>query len=147
MSELNELLYKNTISPWITAFANPLSAEMPKWLHPIHTGHTMFSEKFNPWMLPVEMLAPFLVKARMPADESNQCVAIEGEAGASISRMLDSYRQIRDGASEQLFFTLYGSGLTGSVPLPLQSKTGRESLCNDSPKIETGLFPSKKCCC
>ncbi|MDO8249593.1 MAG: DUF3141 domain-containing protein [Rhodoferax sp.] len=108
MSEWNELLYKNTISPWITAFANPLSAEMLKWLHPMRISQTMFSEKFNPWMLPVKMLAPFIAKTRMPADESNQFVAMEGEASASISKTLDSYRQIRDSASEQLFFMLYG---------------------------------------
>lgn len=52
MSELNELLYKNTISPWITAFANSLSAEILKRLPPIRTGNTMFSEKFDPWMGP-----------------------------------------------------------------------------------------------
>lgn len=109
MSESNELLYKNTISPWITAFANPLSAEMLKWLHPMRTSHTMFSEKLNPWMLPVKMLMPFIGNARMPADEANWFVAMEGEASASISKTLDSYRQIRDSVSEQLFSMLYGT--------------------------------------
>jgi hypothetical protein len=147
MSEWNELLYKNMISPWITAFANPLSAEMLKWLHPMRTGHMMFSDKLNPWMVPVKMLAPFLVNARMPVDEANQFVAIEGEAGASISRMLDSYRQIRDSASELLFSTLYGSGLTGSEPLPSPSKTESASCCGESGKTDRGLIPSAKCCC
>ncbi|MEO8119754.1 MAG: DUF3141 domain-containing protein [Rhodoferax sp.] len=109
MSEWNELLYKNTISPWITAFANPLGAEMLKWLHPMRTSHTMFSEKLNPWMQPVKMLMPFVANARLPADEANRFVAMEAEASASISRTLDSYRKIRDSASEQLFSTLYGT--------------------------------------
>ena len=108
MSEWNEQLYKNTISPWITAFANPLSAEMLKWMHPMRISHTMFSEKFNPWMLPMKMFAPFIAKVRMPADQSNQFVAMEGEASASISKTLDSYRKNRDAASEKLFSTLYG---------------------------------------
>lgn len=108
MSEWNELLYKNTISPWITAFSNPLSAEMLKWLHPMRTSQTMFSEKLNPWMQSVKMLTPFVANARLPADEANQFVAMEVEASASISGTLDSYRQIRDSVSEQLFFTLYG---------------------------------------
>jgi hypothetical protein len=108
VSEWNELLYKNTISPWITAFADPLSAEMLKWLHPMRTGNTIFSEKLNPWMLPMKMLAPFIAKARMPADENNPFVEMEGDVSASISKALDHYRKIRDGASEQLFSMLYG---------------------------------------
>lgn len=109
VSEWNELLYKNTVSPWITAFANPLSAEILKWMHPMRTSQTMFSEKLNPWMLPMKMLAPFIAKARMPADEINPFVAMEGDISASISKMLDSYRKIRDSASEQLFSTMYGT--------------------------------------
>jgi hypothetical protein len=147
MSEWNELLYKSTISPWITAFANPLSAEMLKWQHPMRIRHTMFSEKFNPWMLPVKMLAPFIANARMPASEANQFVAIEGEAGASISKMLDSYRQIRDHSSEQLFSTLYGIGLTGLVPVALQGETEMKSHCSDSRIAEPSSLPMTKCCC
>ncbi len=115
VSEWNELLYKNTISPWITAFANPLSAEMLKWLHPMRISQTMFSEKLNPWMLPLKMLAPFVAKTRMPADEANPFVAMEGEVSVSISKTLDSYRNIRDSASEQLFSMLYGTARTGTV--------------------------------
>ena len=83
---------------------------MLKWLHPMRTRHTMFSEKLNPWMLPVKLLAPFLANARMPAGEANPFAAMEGEASVSISRALDGYRQIRDTASEQLFCMLYGIG-------------------------------------
>jgi hypothetical protein len=147
MSEWNELLYKSTISPWITAFANPLSAEMLKWQHPMRIRQTMFSEKFNPWMLPVKMLAPFLTNARMPADEFNQFVTMEGEAGASISRMLDSYRQLRDYSSEQLFSTLYGIGLTGLVPVASQGETEMKSHCSDSRIAEPSSLPMTKCCC
>lgn len=109
MSEWNEFLYKNTISPWITAFANPISAEMLKWLHPMRISHKIFSEKLNPWMLPVKTLAPIVGHTRLPVDESNQFVAIERAASASISHALESYRKARDTAGEQLFSTLYGS--------------------------------------
>ncbi|MEC4718087.1 DUF3141 domain-containing protein [Noviherbaspirillum sp. CPCC 100848] len=108
VSEWNELLYKTTISPWITAFANPWSAEILKRLHPMRIGTKMFSEKLNPWMWPLKMFAPFIAIVRLPVDETNEFVAMEGEAGASISRTLDSYRKSRDSASEQLFSTLYG---------------------------------------
>lgn len=48
-------------------------------------------------------------RTRLPADESNQFVAIERAAGASISQALEIYREARDRASEQLFSALYGS--------------------------------------
>lgn len=37
LSEWNETLYRSFVSPWITAFANPLGAEMQKWLHPMRS--------------------------------------------------------------------------------------------------------------
>lgn len=108
VSEWNELLYSNMISPWITAFANPLSTETLKWLHPMRMGNVMFSEKLNPWMLPVKALAPFVANARLPDDETNRFVAMETEVSASISRTLDSYRKTRDSVNEQIFSMLYG---------------------------------------
>lgn len=107
-SEWNELLYKNMVSPWITAWANPLSAEMLKWLHPMRMRNVMFSEKLNAWMLPVKMFAPLIAKTRLPADERNPFAVREAQASTAISRMLDSYRKIRDDTSEQLFSLLYG---------------------------------------
>ncbi|GAB3551934.1 DUF3141 domain-containing protein [Noviherbaspirillum agri] len=108
VSEWNELLYKNTLSPWVTAFANPLSAELLKWLHPMRSGHIAFSEKLNPWMLSVKMLTPLILSTRMSADDANQFAAMEREASAAISKSLDSYRLIRDSLSEKIFATIYG---------------------------------------
>ncbi len=76
---------------------------MLKRLHPMRIGNMMFSEKLNPWMWPLKMFAPFIANARLPADGTNQFVVMEGDAGASITRTLDSYRKARDSASEQLF--------------------------------------------
>lgn len=109
LSEWNELLYKNTLSPWMTTCANPLSTELLKWLHPMRASNAMFSEKLNPWMLPLKMLAPSITKARLPVDEANPLVAMEGDVSASISKALDRYRQMRDSASEQAFAMLYGA--------------------------------------
>ena len=108
VSEGNELLYKNTLSPWITAFSNPWSAEVMKWLHPMRSSAVMFSEKLNPWMLPLKLLAPFLTEARMPVTSDNQFVGLESFASEQISKSLESYRLARDSASERMFSTLYG---------------------------------------
>lgn len=109
VSEWNELFYKTAISPWVTAFANPLSAEMLKWLHPMRTTRAVFSEKLNPWMLPVAALAPAVGNARTAVHDSNKFVELERASSALISQVLDSYRQIRDTASEELFKAIYGT--------------------------------------
>ena len=96
---------RNAGSPLL---ANLMSAEILKWLHPMRSSRTLFAEKLNPWMLPLKMLAPLVAKARMQADDTNQFVAIETQASASISKALDNYRKTRDTASERLFSMLYG---------------------------------------
>src|SRR5262249_38616198 len=49
LSEWNESLYAAFVSPWIRAFANPISALAAKWGHPMRVSRYLFSEKFNPW--------------------------------------------------------------------------------------------------
>ncbi|MFZ3285528.1 MAG: DUF3141 domain-containing protein, partial [Telluria sp.] len=96
VSEWNESLYKLAISPWISAFANPLSAQVLKWLHPMRLSRALFSEKLNPWMLPFAALAPAVRMARMPAPDTNQFVEMERAGSELISQALDGYRQVRD---------------------------------------------------
>ncbi len=130
VSEWNEMIYKNAISPWITAFANPLGAEMQKWLHPMRTSRLLFSEKFNPWMLPIAAWAPTARSARILADDTTPFVGIEHAASALVSHALDGYRQLRDTFNEQLFQAIYGNfGAPSSpaVPMPDATKVEAES--------------------
>ncbi|WP_420473672.1 DUF3141 domain-containing protein [Noviherbaspirillum sp. ST9] len=108
VSQWNELWYRLMISPWVTAVANPLSAEMLKWMHPMRTRVLMFSEKLNPAMQLVRLMAPLVEAARNTADEDNAFVTMEGRASDAISQSLDSYRRLRDAVSEQMFTIVYG---------------------------------------
>lgn len=108
VSEWNELVYQHTLSPWVTALSSPLTAEVLKWLHPMRSSALMFSEKFNPWMLPLKVFAPGLAQERMPAAQDNPFAAMEARTSQLISQSLDNYRIARDAASEQLFSLLYG---------------------------------------
>jgi hypothetical protein len=108
VSEWNEWLYRSTLSPWVVAFSNPWSAEVLKWLHPMRSSAVMFSEKLNPWMLPVKLMTPFLEKARLRVNQYNPFAALEADTCKLISQSLDSYRQARDNASERIFSLLYG---------------------------------------
>lgn len=108
LSEWNEALYRNFASPWMTLVANPLSAEMQKWLHPMRSTKVIFSGKLNPWMLPLAAWAAAVRPARAPVDGANCFRAIEQQGALVAERMLDGYRQLRDAWNEQLFHLLYG---------------------------------------
>lgn len=109
LSEWNESIYRTFVSPWITPFANPLAAGLQKWLHPMRSTKVVFSEKLNPWMLPVAIWANAIRAARWPLPEPNRVAELEGQASAIAEQMLDAYRHARDAWSEQLFALIYGN--------------------------------------
>jgi len=108
VSERNEQLYSTFVSPWVRAFANPVSAEWLKWLHPMRASRYLFSEKLNPWMAGVALLAPWVRAQRQRVAEDNPLLAGERAMSRQISSALDGYRAGRDGAAEALFKQLYG---------------------------------------
>jgi len=108
VSEWNEMIYQNTLSPWVTALSSALSAEVLKWLHPMRSSALMFSEKFNPWMMQLKVFVPLLAKERMPTSQDNPFAAMEARTSQLISQSLDNYRTARDAASERIFSLLYG---------------------------------------
>jgi hypothetical protein len=110
VSEWNETLYRNFVSPWIKPFANPFAAEVQKWLHPMRSTKLVFSEKFNPWMLPVAAWANAVRAQRTPLSEPDPLAELEEQASAIAGQILDSYRRTRDAWCEQLFALIYGNG-------------------------------------
>lgn len=109
VSEWNECLYKTFVSPWVTTFANPFSAETWKWMHPLRIGNAIFSEKLNPWMLPVATLAEVVGKSRAPVGDMSPFAEIESEVSVWTSQALHAYQKIRDAYSEELFKAMYGT--------------------------------------
>lgn len=118
VSQWNEMWYRQTLSPWVTAFANPFSAELLKWLHPMRTSRYLWSEKLNPWMLPIAAMAATIGKARLPADETNPYIGLERAASHTVSHLLDCYRQLRDMASEAVFQAIYDYPTKPEPPRP-----------------------------
>ena len=108
LSEWNEAAYKALVSPWVRATASPLTALLQKWLHPMRVSRYMFSERINPWMAPIAMLASHLKAEPSRSGLDNPWMQLEQLLSQSISKELDQYRQIRDAASERAFSVLYG---------------------------------------
>jgi hypothetical protein len=108
VSELNEALYRNLVSPWVQAAANPWIAESLRWLHPMRTSRYLFSETFNPWMRGVAILVDVVANNWMPVPQDHPLLKKEREFIDQVSKAMENARQARDGVSEQIFDQLYG---------------------------------------
>ena len=115
VSELNETLYRTFVSPWVQTLANPWTAEMLKWLHPMRTSRYLLSESFNPWMRGVAMLADTVSKGRQPLPKEHPLIEREREAFGEVSQGLEKAREARDAACEQTFGLIYGNPSGGSA--------------------------------
>jgi len=108
VSEFNESLYRNFISPWVRAAANPWSAELLKWAHPMRSSRYLFSEAFNPWMRGVAVLAEIVGKTRRPLPRDQPLIKREQEAIGKITETLEEIRETRDAVYEHMFRLAYG---------------------------------------
>lgn len=115
-SEFNESVYSAFASPWVRAAAStPMGADLNKWLHPMRMSRYAYSERINPWMAWVKVLAQAAKAARAPVSDDSPYLAAEKAASLSISQALESYRTTRDQACETLFAAMFGSEV-GTTP-------------------------------
>ncbi len=108
-SEFNHSLYRAFVSPWVRAAANPWSAELMKWMHPMRTSRHLLSEAFNPWMRGVAILADAIAENRSPLPEDHPLVEKERDLIGRVSRAIENATKARDGTCEQIFGLLYGT--------------------------------------
>lgn len=108
VSEANDALYGAFVSPWVRALTTPWSAAMLKWMHPMRTSRLVFSEKLNPWMVPVAALAGMVRAQRRPLDAKDPTIQNERALMAEVARLLTVARERRDEIYEEAFIALYG---------------------------------------
>ena len=109
LSQWNEQLYDAFVSPLVRMAANPWTAAMFEWLHPMRTSRYLLSEAFSPWMRGIAELAATVRKDRTPLPETNSYLAQEREAIARVAKALEEVRKYRDAGDEQAFALLYGA--------------------------------------
>ncbi len=107
-SEFNESIYKTFVSPWVQASANPWTAEMMKWMHPMRTSRYLFSEAFNPWMRGVAILADAVAETRTPLSGDHPLVEQERELIGQVSDAIETARTARDDTYQQIFHLFFG---------------------------------------
>jgi hypothetical protein len=113
LSEANERLYKTFISPFVQSFANPSTAALLEWLHPMRTSRYLFSEAFNPGMRGVAALARTIEQRRTPPAPDDAFIARERDAVEQAFKAVEDARKRRDAAEEQIFAFIYGAAGIG----------------------------------
>ena len=109
VSEFNLGLYRTFVAPWVQASANPWSAAMLKWLHPMRTSRYLLSEQFAPWMRIIAAMAPVIADNRHSAPADNPLLAAEQRVISEVSDGFKVFRERRDATQEETFAALYGS--------------------------------------
>jgi hypothetical protein len=109
ISEANERLYTTFVSPLVQGFANPWTAALLEWLHPMRTSRYLFSERFSPWMRGIAELARIIEQHRSPLPADNAFLVRERSVSGEIFKAVEDLRKRRDAAEEQLFALVYGA--------------------------------------
>ncbi|MGB8204050.1 MAG: DUF3141 domain-containing protein [Candidatus Baltobacteraceae bacterium] len=107
LSAFNEKLYLRYFSPVVRALSNEVFASILRGTHPGRVRQYMFSDRLNPAMLPVKVVAEEVRKHRRPIAGDNVFVDIEQAFSESIVRWLDLFRDLRDQSQEVAFKAIY----------------------------------------
>jgi pimeloyl-ACP methyl ester carboxylesterase len=108
VSDFNETFYRTFVSPWVQAAANPWSAAMLKWLHPMRTSRYLLSEKFSPWMHVVAAAAAQVRKNRVSVPDGSPLRVAEKQLSGQVAKAIETMREARDTVEEASFRRLYG---------------------------------------
>ncbi len=118
VSLMNEKAYALFGRPWVKSLVNETTAQMGRTFHPNRAQRWIFSD-FNPVMWPVAAMAESVKANRKPVEPGNPWRKLEAIGSEMITASWNLYRDLRDAASESLFFQIYGSmialGATGDV--------------------------------
>jgi len=125
VSENNLGLYRRFAQPLIRSIVTEPAAEAARLAHPSRMRFAAFSDR-NPLMAPVKALAEQARADRKPVSPDNPLLAMEQIASSWMSAWLDSYRIVRDAATETMFLTTYGSPV-------LQAAVGTRDAAPEKP--------------
>ncbi len=112
VSEQNDALYRSTLRPWVQAFANPVSAEILRVMHPMRLSRVVFSEQINPWMWPTTWLAKMVEAQRAEKKPDGVFHKVERSASDHMAQALHVMSDARDDVSMLVFNKLFDADIT-----------------------------------
>lgn len=114
ISDINDKLYRDFISPWVRLFSSQFTAEMIWRSHPLRSERYAFSD-INPAFIPIKTLVPYIKENRVSVSNDNLFKTIESSVSTAIASWLDYYRDMRDLCHYQMFYSIYDHPVTHAV--------------------------------
>jgi pimeloyl-ACP methyl ester carboxylesterase len=111
LSELLERSYSLLVRPFVREMTPEWFAKAARDFHPLRVKHWSISDK-NPWLWALPYAADMARRQRVARGADNDGVKVERLVSEQMSAALDLYRDLRDAASEALFFEVYGNMLS-----------------------------------
>ncbi len=109
VSELNDWMYQIFVSPWIRMWATETGANVMRQLHPLRMSKYAFSDRKNPFLLPIKDWAERVRQNRQPVSKENTFLKLERSFSDAVTAMLNLYQDNRDTSYEFLFNAMYGN--------------------------------------
>jgi len=107
-SEQQAEFYDVCVRPFVQAGVTEQSADLRRKTHPLRMQRAMMSS-LNPFLSWLPGQAERVRNERAPAEQNNPFVELERVNAALIEQSMDLYRDLRDTAYENLFYSLWGS--------------------------------------
>lgn len=124
VSEINLALYRNTLQPWVRAFATSYSARWLQTLHPLRMSFESWSSD-HPLGAEVRELAAEIGDKRQPVPSDNPFLQMQKDFSDALVHFLDRYRDHRDEIYALSFDLMFGS--------PWLKALAGQSLADDRP--------------
>ncbi len=121
LSELSERAYSLLARPFVRELVPEWLARSLRELHPLRVQYWALSDK-NPLLWPLPFLAANARASRRPRAPDSEAIRAETLLSESVSAGLDLLRDVRDAATEALFYQVYGNLMS------LQMADEREEL-------------------
>ncbi|HLX14259.1 MAG TPA: DUF3141 domain-containing protein [Bradyrhizobium sp.] len=131
VSEINLSLYRAFVQPMVKAFVTPTMAEWLKRWHPVRMSYEAFTDA-NPFMPALANAAEKVRENRKPAEAGNPFLAAQEKVSQQIVKSLDTWREVQEKLSEQMFLAIYGSPILQAA-VGVSSKATRPRRPGSSP--------------
>ncbi len=107
-SKFNQYAYELYARPLVQAMSNEVTADLSRRFHPLRVQHWAISD-LNPWLAWLGPAAEMVKARRQALGPEAPPRQLEQFYSKLVSASLDFYRDIRDAASEAMFFETYGN--------------------------------------
>ncbi|WP_018260540.1 DUF3141 domain-containing protein [Methylobacterium sp. WSM2598] len=124
VSELNAAAYETFVHPVVSALVPQEVGALSRALHPLRARRWALSD-LNPALASLGPCADLVKAHRVHRDDTGAWATAERRAAAGIMAGWDLYRQMRDAAVENLFFSVYA---TMSVVAPREEEKAAAAL-------------------